>query len=118
MHKANLFSPELINSNDFKMLGKKLKVAEEKTLRSPISMNHYKSGRVLFAFKSDGVDESWFIAHRAKPLYFRSLWSRPNANLFLRIGSPGVEANQQARLATSELCNQGEYSIQCFLINL
>lgn len=78
------------------MLGKKLKVAEEETLRSAISMNHYKSGRVLFAFESDCVDESWFIAHRAKPLDFRSLGSRANANLFLCIRSPDVEANQQA----------------------
>lgn len=62
-----------INSDNFEMLGKKIEVTKEKTLRSTVSMYHHKCGRIFFAIKSDCIDESRFIARRAKPSDFRSI---------------------------------------------
>lgn len=54
--------PKLINSNYSETTSKSIKIAKEEALGCSISMNHYKSGRILFAIKSNRVDEPWFIA--------------------------------------------------------
>lgn len=77
------------------MLGQKLKISKEEALRSTVSVNHYKSGRILFAVKSNCVDESWFIAYRTKPPDFRTWGARPYINMFLSIRSPDNQRNKQ-----------------------
>lgn len=85
------------------MVGKKIKIAEEETLRSSITVNHYKSGRRrVFGVKGNSVNESTLIAGGTKPPNITSFGSRPYINIFLSIGSPGVESKpSRARNETS-----------------
>lgn len=64
------------------MFGKSIKITEEEAMRGTIAMDHYKSGRVIFAIKSNRVDEPWFITSRTKPADFRPRWARTYVDLF------------------------------------
>ena len=86
-------TPKLINSNDSEMASKSIKISEKEPLRSTISMNHNKSGRIWLAVKSNSIDKPRLVTYRTKPPDFWTRWTRTNINLFLSIASPGVKAN-------------------------
>lgn len=83
--------PKLINSNDFKMARKSIKITKEETLGSSISMNHNKSGRTFFTVEGDCVYKSWFVALWTEPPNFRPWWARSYIDLFYCTWSPDVQ---------------------------
>lgn len=86
-------SPKLIDCNNPEMFRKNIKISKEKSLRSCISMYHYKSGCFLIAFKCNSVDKPRFITGRPKPPDLRPWRSSANINMFLCVWSPVIQFN-------------------------
>lgn len=55
-------SPKLVNSNNPEPASKSIKIPEEETLGSTVSMHHYKSRGVTFTVKCNRVDKPWLTA--------------------------------------------------------
>lgn len=96
-------SPKLINGDNPEMFGQGIKISEEETLRSTISMNHNKRWGAFIAIKSNCVYKPGLIACRSKPPDFGT--RRPSAyvNLFLNIRSSEIQAIRQTQLNMKEL---------------